>query len=699
MGDKLHRREGNNLDHQLRPLNDRSVIKEVGVQKQPGVRSSNSSTMADVVQYKLERMVNELDDLEKRGLFTRREIAEIVKQRRKFEYRLKRPSPLKQDYLSYIEYEKQVDALRFLRKKAVARDLKDKGNKRMKKGVSDFSGVSRILDIYRLAVTRFKGDVELWFQYSEFCKERRNGRMKKVLAQLIRFHPKVPGVWIYAAAWEFDYNLNVSAARALMQNGLRVCPNSEDLWVEYLRMELTYLNKLKARKVALGEDEGSLVAKQVDAGEKQWRDENQDLFMSIQDGEGKEEGRDVENEQSKKSDLFQEQALSILQAVYGGAVEAIPSSIGLRQRLFEMAEATNFAQSEELKRQILDDMKRDFSTVPKYWEWLAKIEFYVPESTPLETGGDVTNVSRLHRAIKVYEEAINYVPTVTMFKSYINFLLAKVAAKQGEQKDDDLSSHPEDAMCRIMNVYEKAQATGCLDEDIACQYISLHLQHGQLQEARNLAKHLCSGTLSLAPQLWTLRLSIEMRCVTEKSRSSSEDDLSSIFQLLQNVLRRIDSTAAESLWLLAIKFFANKKSYFDKLVEVSLYSLAKGSGNGNEFSLSSTIVNFILQKDGIQQARKMYKRFLALPRPGLALYRTCIELESHLASVGNQDCLTTLRKLFESALGIYEHDLSLWQDYYAIELKIGTPETSSAVHWRARKTLGDNAAFVASSDL
>ncbi|KAF1858919.1 hypothetical protein Lal_00000739 [Lupinus albus] len=36
MGDKLHHREGNSPDHQLRPLNDRSVIKEVGVQRQPG---------------------------------------------------------------------------------------------------------------------------------------------------------------------------------------------------------------------------------------------------------------------------------------------------------------------------------------------------------------------------------------------------------------------------------------------------------------------------------------------------------------------------------------------------------------------------------------------------------------------------------------------------------------------------------------
>ncbi|KAL2999223.1 hypothetical protein AAZX31_09G148400 [Glycine max] len=29
MEDKLHRREGNSPDHQLRPLNDRSVIKEM----------------------------------------------------------------------------------------------------------------------------------------------------------------------------------------------------------------------------------------------------------------------------------------------------------------------------------------------------------------------------------------------------------------------------------------------------------------------------------------------------------------------------------------------------------------------------------------------------------------------------------------------------------------------------------------------
>ena len=128
-------------------------------------------------------MVNELDDLERRGVFSRREIAEIVKQRRKFEYRLKRPSPLKQDYLAYIEYEKQLDSLRRLRKKSVAREAK----KKTMKSVSDFAGVSRILEIYQLAVMRYKGDIDLWFRYLEFCRERRNGRMKKVLFGFLTF--------------------------------------------------------------------------------------------------------------------------------------------------------------------------------------------------------------------------------------------------------------------------------------------------------------------------------------------------------------------------------------------------------------------------------------------------------------------------------------------------------------------------------
>lgn len=226
-------------------------------------------------------------------------------------------------------------------------------------------------------------------------------KLVQVLAQVIRFHPKVPGVWIYAAAWEFDHNLNVAAARALMQSGLRVCPTSEDLWVEYLRMELTYLNKLKARKVALGEDEGTLVRDNRLADEKEWREENKDLFMSLKDEEENNDGANVENEGLKmKVDLFRQQGLSVLETIYSAAVKALPSSFSLRKQLFEILEATDLAHSEEKREEMLNDMKRDFSTVPEYWDWLAKLESVDPKCTQ-GTSEQKIVLSQVQKAIQV----------------------------------------------------------------------------------------------------------------------------------------------------------------------------------------------------------------------------------------------------------------------------------------------------------
>lgn len=210
-------------------------------------------------------------------------------------------------------------------------------------------------------------------------------------------------MWIYAAAWEFDSNLNVAAARALMQNGLRACPTSEDLWVEYLRMELTYLTKLKARKIALGEDMGSLVPAPKDTDEIQWRDENKELFMALnEDGDVDKKSSSQDGESEGKVDVFREQALNILQTVYGGAMEALPLAFNLRTRFLDILEATELVYSEDMRKKILDDMKRDFSKEPLYWDWLARVEIPNPKGVnPLQLGKAVQvltsrNVCGLH---------------------------------------------------------------------------------------------------------------------------------------------------------------------------------------------------------------------------------------------------------------------------------------------------------------
>ena len=91
---------------------------------------------------------------------------------------------------------------------------------------------------------------------------------------------------------------------------------------------------------------------------------------------------------------------------------------------------------------------------------------------------------------------------------------------------------------------------GCITEDLACQHISFYLQLGRLEEARKLAEKLCSGKLSDAVNLWVVRLSIEMRIVTNRSVSPSKFDLLPVFELLKSILTRTAVWKAESLWLM-----------------------------------------------------------------------------------------------------------------------------------------------------
>ncbi|CAA0826511.1 Unknown protein [Striga hermonthica] len=204
---------------------------------------------------------------------------------------------------------------------------------------------------------------------------------------------------------------------------------------------------------------------------------------------------------------------------------------------------------------------------------------------------------------------------------------------------------------------------------------------------------LCSGRFPDSLQLWTLRLSIEMNGTLGESPYPTKGDLKYIFELLRNVLMKVRVSEAENLWVMGLKYFANHRHYFDKLVKISILALARDGGSEGGFSLSSTILSYLLQKDGVESARETYKQFLALPHPGLAIFRNCIELESNLASAGDKRALANARKLYDSALATYDQDASLWRDYCLMEVKMGSSETAAAVHWRAMKSLKDTGAL------
>lgn len=67
----------------------------------------------------------------------------------------------------------------------------------------------------------------------------------------LQLHPNSPSIYILAASHELDH-LSHSAARILLQRGIRLNPESVDLWREYLKMELNFVESLRRRWNVLG---------------------------------------------------------------------------------------------------------------------------------------------------------------------------------------------------------------------------------------------------------------------------------------------------------------------------------------------------------------------------------------------------------------------------------------------------------------
>ncbi|EIW63031.1 snoRNA-binding rRNA-processing protein UTP6 [Trametes versicolor FP-101664 SS1] len=199
------------------------------------------------VQFQQEQMLAELKDLVQKGLFSQKEVKQIMQKRTAFETALVRRIPKKADFLRYATYEMSLEALR---KKRVERLKLPKGPP----SVSDYALVRRQFQIFERALKKFKGDVGLWIQYVQVAKrEGARALVGRITARALQLHPNVPALYVLAASHELEH-LSPSAARALLQRGLRLNSDSVEMWREYVKMELNFVESLRRRWSVLGID-------------------------------------------------------------------------------------------------------------------------------------------------------------------------------------------------------------------------------------------------------------------------------------------------------------------------------------------------------------------------------------------------------------------------------------------------------------
>jgi U3 small nucleolar RNA-associated protein 6 len=170
------------------------------------------------------------------------EISSIAKKRSDFEHIINARGSHPADYLRYIEFEKNVDALR--RKRIKRLGVRYKG-----------AGQRTIYFLYNRATRKFSGDLTLWMQYIEFArKDKAYKRLNDIFTSVARLHPTKPEIWVHAANYFMDTQADITNARSYMQRGLRFCKNSEYLWLEYAKLETIYVGKIAGRRKILGLD-------------------------------------------------------------------------------------------------------------------------------------------------------------------------------------------------------------------------------------------------------------------------------------------------------------------------------------------------------------------------------------------------------------------------------------------------------------
>ncbi|KZT08401.1 uncharacterized protein LAESUDRAFT_757637 [Laetiporus sulphureus 93-53] len=298
------------------------------------------------VQFEQEQMLAELKDLVQKGIFTQREVKQIMQKRTAFETALVRRIPQKNDYLRYATYEMGLEALRRKRVKRLTQ-----GDARPPPSVSDYALVRRQFHIFERALKKFKGDVALWIQYIRVAKkEGARTLVGRISARALQLHPNVPALYILAASHELEH-LSPSAARALLQRGIRLNTESVELWREYVKMEMGFLENMRRRWSVLGIEVGEGKGQEKGKGKEKEIDADAD-----EQGKG---GEDVEKmevdaeEVGNDGDAAKKAILegAIVKSVMSSAAKAIPK-IHLFTSLHELISAYPCLPS--LRNSLLD---------------------------------------------------------------------------------------------------------------------------------------------------------------------------------------------------------------------------------------------------------------------------------------------------------------------------------------------------------
>ncbi|KAI8073248.1 U3 small nucleolar RNA-associated protein 6-domain-containing protein [Gongronella butleri] len=672
--------------------------------------------MAETVQYFMERMVPDLEELENKGYFSSTEIKSIIKKRTNFEYAMNRRIKKKIDFLRSIEYEMNLEQLRKKRKSRMTTTEKA--------GTAEYSIHRRILQLFKRALVRFKGDVAIWMQYIDFAKKSNANKMLSgIFVQALQFHPHHTPLWIMAASWEFEDNANMGAARLMMQRALRMNPQAPELWHEYFRLELLYIEKIKARRRILGIDEQTEKQKEEEKAAAA-NDEEDDNMIQLPDitGDDMEQDDEAANAVNKMSEstasALSEGMNPILQGllakiIYTNAIDVISDDLAFRTGFVDIYR--QFSDHEEGCAMIYETIERDMGSQPEARASLAIRHLYAKATTATddksEDDSDETDkknapkfisvsdpafVEALKRTVDVFQQAVDELGTPAMWQTYVDFL-GEWQAIVGEPH---LVLYLEKLLQRALQSVSKQKM---LTPELYVSWITALLR-SDVAKARAKAVD-ATREFPGDARLWKLR-------IDTMDDSADADAQLAIFQsALDQCPQAYDVWAAYNDWLQARDSDENDEDWtherIDALYQAAcdkatalLPSVTVETDERNQIKdmILSEYVTWVNTTAGIHAFRTAYARIITRLFPTFAFYKTCLQIENDHAQAfldGKHDNAAgaSIERLFEMAtrLDMAKHEVYLMYLSYLYSEK--QFQKANHVYYKACKDVPDKDAF------
>ncbi|GMT02808.1 hypothetical protein PENTCL1PPCAC_24982, partial [Pristionchus entomophagus] len=197
--------------------------------------------MAEFVEQNLEELVPVFEQLGATQLLSEKEVNQLVKRCRRYDYRLQKSHKKPDDFINYGEYLSELLDLLFERRQAIGYAHK--------KEIIEHAIKRKAAGIYRRLCERFQGKLNYWLRYINFTSSRTmKAQTSKAFIQAMQMHPRSLELRIKAARWEWEENKSVDNARRGLQLALRLHPESVHLWTTLFEIELDYVNKIKQRR-------------------------------------------------------------------------------------------------------------------------------------------------------------------------------------------------------------------------------------------------------------------------------------------------------------------------------------------------------------------------------------------------------------------------------------------------------------------